>query len=134
MTLEEGLYAYLKDVANLKALIADRLYPGVMPQAGATPAVVYTRVSSVREHTMGDDPGLASPRVQLSCYAQTYAGAKSVAAEVRRALQNQRDVTWGGVGGVKVHAVLVENEADMPWEPDTRLYCTILDFIIWHEE
>ncbi len=134
MTLEEALYSYLKDVAGLKALVGDRIYPVVIPQKADMPAVAFQRVSGVREHTMGDDPGLAHPRIQFSCYGQTYSSAKNTAQEVRKALQDQRNTTWGGAGGVKVQAIMLENELDLPWEPDSRLFCAVLDFTIWHEE
>ncbi len=133
MTIEEALYSYLKGYAGLAALVSTRIYPLILPQDSTFPAVTYQRISGPRIHTMGNDPGLAYPRFQVSCWGKTYASAKAVAAQVIAALQNQRNTTWGGTGGVMVQASILESDRDL-YEPDTQVYHVPVDVTIWFIE
>ncbi len=137
MTLEEGLYAYLSGVSALTALVGKRIYPVVLPPNVVYPAVTYQRISGPRIHTMGNDPGLAYPRIQVSCWYRDisdpqkgYGQVKAVAEQVRLALQNQKSTTWGSV---TIQAVLFDGDNDL-YDPDTQVHQVALDFIIWCTE
>lgn len=132
VVIEEALYAHLSAYANLTALVSNRIYPKILPQKGTYPAITYQKISGPRLHTLQTDPGTARPRFQISCWAQTYNQAKAVAKQVQIALQDFSGV-MGGVGGVQVDAVLLENEYDA-FEDETGLYQVPVDFIIWHQE
>lgn len=136
MVIEEALYAHLSTFAGLAVLVSNRIYPLVLPQKGTYPSITYLKVSGRRLHALQTDPGMASPRFQISCWAQTYTQAKAVAKQVQAALQNFSGV-MGGAGGVQVDAVLFENEFDLyedETEGKTKLYHVPVDFIIWHQE
>lgn len=132
MNIGEALYAYLKVDVDLSALISTRIYSLTLPQNCTMPAVTYRQISGPRVHTMGSDPGLTHPRFQFSCWGSSYGSAKDVARKLQAALQDYKG-TMGGGGGVVVQASLLENELDI-YDPDTKLYCVPLDFIIWHLE
>ena len=132
MLLEQALYSYLSGVAGLTALVSTRIYPLMMPQDVTLPAVTYQRISGPRVHTMGTDPGLESPRFQLSSWASSYSSVKAVAEQVRLALQDYAG-TMGGAGGVVVQRAFLEGDQDF-YEPDTLIYQVASDFIIWAEE
>ena len=132
MLIEEAIYSYLSGHAGLIALVGTRIYPLVMPQNTILSAVTFSKVSGPRVHAMQQDAGLAYPRFQVSCWGATYKSAKDVAAQVRAALQDFKG-TMGGVGGVAVSGVFIQDENDL-YEPGTQVYHVALDFTIWHLE
>jgi hypothetical protein len=132
VVIEEALFSYLSGHAGLTALVANRIYPLVMPQGTTLPAVTFSKVSGPRVHAMQQDAGLAYPRFQVSCWGATYKQAKEVAGQVRAALQDFKG-TMGGPGGVVVSGVFIQDENDL-YEPNTQIYHVALDFVIWHLE
>lgn len=132
MVIEEGLYNHLSNHAGLTALVGTQIYPIVIPQGKTPPMVTFQKINGPRVHAMQQDAGMAYPRFQVSCWGMTYKSAKDVAAQVRAALQDFKG-TMGGVGGVVVSGVFIEDENDL-YEPGTQVYHVALDFIIWHLE
>lgn len=132
MHLEEALYTYLSTYAGLIALTSTRIYPEEKPQNCIMPAVVYSRISTPREHTMGTDPGLASPRFQFTIYDTNHKNMLDVKAQIKAALQDYSGV-MGGAGGVTVQAVILDDE-NAGYDAETKQYYTDVDYIIWHLE
>lgn len=132
MTIDDAIYAYLSTYAGLTALISTRVYPDVMPQGAVLPVIVHQQISGIRVHAMGNDPGLAYPQWQFTCWATTKLAAKTVAVQLRTALQNYSG-TMGGAGGVVVQRVYIDDEASGQ-DPPTGLFFVRQDYIIWHEE
>lgn len=129
-TLEAGLYAFLSNNATITALVKDRIYPLRMPDApGAWPVLVYHRISGARESTHTGNAGFGRARVQLSCWADSYAGAKQLALAVVQALHNY----LGPLGNITKTAVDVENEIDL-YDPPSRLYHVPVDVLIQYQE
>ena len=65
MHLEEALYTYLSTYAGLIALTSTRIYPEEKPQNCIMPAVVYSRISTPREHTYGHGSGSCKPAISV---------------------------------------------------------------------
>jgi len=130
MNLEEALFAYLKDHAGLKALVGTRIYPLILPQPPTLPAVTYFKVSLVNRRVMASPSDvLKQVRVQFSCWANTYSETKSVAEQVKVALQ---DFAGQMGGGVQVLDGNIINEQDL-YEDDTGIYHVPVDVLIMHE-
>ena len=131
MSLETGLYAFLAAQAALKALVASRIYPEAAPAAAKKPYLVYQRITTDRDRTMDGPNGLATPRMQVTCWAATYAGAIALAGAVADAIDGHS----GDLGGQAVQAVSVMDEGDMPdFAPEGetgRAYGRRLDLEIW---
>jgi len=132
MIIEEALYAYLTNYAELTALVGDRIYPVILPQNTTLPAVTFQRISGIREYSQSGPSGLAHPRFQFSCWAEKYEEAKAVAEQIRLALEGYKGM-MGGSDGVRVDAIYVEDDHDI-YDPETKEYHVALDAIIWHEE
>lgn len=132
MKLEEALFAHLKAHTGLSALVDSRIYPLVLPQPPTLPAVTYFKVSKVNKRTMASpSDSLKQVRVQLSCWANTYAKAKDVAEQVTVALQDYSGL-MGGTDGVRVLDGNIINEQDL-YEGDTGIYHIPIDVLILHE-
>ena len=130
MDIGEALYGYLSTYAGLTALISTRLYPDILPQTPTYPAVTMQLISRVRDHLFHADSTMAKSRYQFSCFGLTRTSAKVVSKQIRLALQNYS----GMMGGlVSVSAVEIDGEIDN-YETDVKVYSTMLDFLIWHEE
>jgi len=146
LTLEESLYAYLKDYAGLKSLVSDRIYPDRLPPGTTDASVVFEMVSGPRYHAMGKDVSLTSPRYLFYCWGTSKSSAVSVAKQVRAALQDYSSAAMGGTGGVTVQHIYLEDEYDgedawegrenplMPSDTGGLAKSRVLEFIIWYEE
>lgn len=131
LNIDEGLYAYLSAYAGLIALTSTRIYPLILPQDCALPAVTYQRISDPVDHAMGSDVTTYHPRYQVSCWATTYAGVQAVAAQVKAALRDYTSTAFGGAGGENVLRVFYEGTYSS-YDPNTEEYQEVLDFIIWY--
>jgi len=99
-------------------IIGTRLYPMRIPQNGSLPAAVYQRISAVPVTSMDGDSGLDDIRIQISCWAATYAQAVDLASKIRTAINSSslKSRTNG----------IIDNE-----DPETKNYGVIQDFSMW---
>ena len=111
MNIEEALYSCLTSDAGVAALVSTRIYPNVVPQDIALPAVAYQRISTTRVMAHDGPTGVANARFQFTVSASTYSSARNVANAIRTALDGFSGL-MGGQSGVKVEAVFVENDFD----------------------
>ena len=126
MSVESELRTRLESSTAVSALVSTRVYPTVLPQDVTLPAVSYFKVSGVRTHAMGTDPGLAHPQVQVSCWGATYTSAHAVKEAVRSALSR-----WASTGVVL--DTFLDNEVHL-FESDDDTHHIALDFTIHHTE
>lgn len=107
MSAETDLYALLSGAAGVTALVAARIYPDVLPEECAYPAIVFARASTapilgIGGQVFGEDIGLL-----IGCWAETRSAADAVAAAVEAAL----------TGGV-----FTRGGREAGFDPDTGLY------------
>ena len=130
--IEEALVSKVLANATVAATVGTRAYPLVVPEGATLPAIVYQRISGVREHTHDQVGDLARPRFQFGSMALSYAAAKGLANAIRAALDN-----FAGTHlGVRIDAIQVQNEIDVYNEStdEASTFITWLDFIVWHHE
>jgi hypothetical protein len=131
--MEAALIARLLGTAGVAALIGGtRVYPGSRPQGDQLPAIVLNWISGAPVYTDDGEAGLASVRVQIDCWGETYSSAKDVAQAVRASLS----AFQGTISGVTFQNILIEDERDDREDGlnDAQyLYRTNIDFIIWYE-
>lgn len=118
-----------------QALVGSRVYPLVLPDGQALPAVVYQRVTSNRlaAHTAIVGRGLVNATVQFSCIGASYASARAVATAVRQTLESLHET----VSGVDVDAVHFGDEEDGYSEPADKAgasFTVFLDATVWYCE
>lgn len=126
--LEEAVYAILTEDAAVGALVGTRVYPQVIPQDVALPAVAYSRIST-RRVKKRERRELARARVQVNAEASSYAGAKTLAAAVVGAL----DAVQRTIAGVQVQGSWPEGEGDEYGTTD-GIYGVRQDFMFWFRE
>ncbi|WP_315920436.1 DUF3168 domain-containing protein [Mesorhizobium sp. SP-1A] len=99
------------------------------PQGTMPPYVVMQRITGIRDYHMRGASGLVESRVQIDCYASTYAGAKSTAKSVNGILSGYR--------GGAIQAIFIDNERDLPTSDAgevNQLFRTSLDIMVHHKE
>ncbi len=132
MELHEAIYKQLSTATLTTQLGSTAIYPMVIPQGKALPAVTYQQISEVWSHTMGVDPGIRTSRYQLSYWSTSYKQVKLLADKGRNVLQ---DFSGDLGGSVTVQRIFFDNEVDLSdIDPETKLpiFHIAQDFIIWH--
>ncbi len=100
----------------LSSTFSGRLYPMIAPAAVTRPFGVYSRVSDVP--TTIHAGGAHETRIQIDIYAETYAGALSLAANATTAIN---------AAGFSVAEINAMDE----YEDDVKLYRVLLEFAFW---
>jgi len=134
--LEEGLHSYLSTYAGITALIGARVYSMRIPQGATMPCLTYQRISTPRINTH-DNSGIAgdltSPRFQFDAWGNTYASVKAINDQVRAALNGKTGSIGTAPSNITIRSALADNE-NPEYDPDSELYRSRSDYIIWIEE
>ncbi len=123
--IQETLRKKLIRHEDLYNLVKERIYILKLPQNPTYPAITYFKVSSPRHH----DLAVSYPRFQFDSWASSYSVARSVANEIRKAIQREKGI-WDGI---KVIQVVYLNESEL-YENDTKIYHIVTDFQILYRE
>lgn len=127
--MQVALRSMLRAVPSVAALCGERVDWGKRPAKDPYPGICLHMVGDREGQTLRGPDGLSRGRVQVDCYAQTYAGAAELAAAVRHALDGYRQ---GGFRGVflesqRDNTERGSNEAD-------RAARVSMDFLVnWRE-
>jgi hypothetical protein len=130
--MEEGIIGKLLATSGVTSLVSTRIYPGAIPQAAAMPAISVQRISGAPVYTDQGEAGLASARLEIDCWAETYSAAKQAARAVIAALS----AFVGTQGSQTFQYVLLDAERDFREGGSNAaeyLFRTNLDFIVWYE-
>ncbi len=127
--LEAAIYAILSADVDITAIVSTRIYPMFLPQDCPLPAITYFRVSTIRESSMHTDPGIATARIQVSCWARNAHDAGDLADKVRQGMHRY----IGVIAGITIKDNAIENEIST-YDPDTEEYQVALDFMVSHLE
>lgn len=132
MRAEQVIYALLSEAAGVTALVGTRIYPGVLPQGTALPALALEFISGVELPTVDATAGfnLLQARVQVTAIAKTYAEVKTVLEAVRAACNFQR----GTIAGVHVVSVRRDTIGPDLRDDDVQLFTQSIDFGITYQE
>lgn len=134
MKAEKVIHNRLSTHAGVSALVSTRVYPLVLPQEPTYPAITYAKVSSQRIEAVHSDPGMAIIRIQVTCWALTFDSVKSLAEQVRLALERYGTaVTGTTIAGVTVYDIRMGSEADA-YEPTLDAFASSIDFTVTHAE
>ena len=130
MSVEGAIFTQATTHAGLSALISTRAYLARGPQNPTLPILVFTRVSSEREHAMGSDANPTHARFQLMAMADDAGEVRDVADQVKLAFDR-----WSGtVDGTVIQGTLRDG-ADLDlYDDTTKTYMAAIDMMIHYEE
>jgi len=109
-TIETALYRILTEDASVYDSVEGRIYPVIVPQNAAMPAITYQQVSGPRVSSMDGPMGLAYINFQVNCWDDTYGMTRSLSEVVRKCL----DGYSGMVNSRVIKAIQLQTEGDMP--------------------
>ncbi|WP_254509887.1 tail completion protein gp17 [Anatilimnocola floriformis] len=130
--IRSSLRQYL--ATNLANLVGSRIFPLVLPQSAARPAITYARTTGGHDHNLKQATGSAIPVFELDCWADSYEAADQLAEAVRQKMQGFS----GTMGSVSVRAVILDDEVDAFEVPsdgsDNGIYRISLKYRIRYDE
>jgi hypothetical protein len=130
--MEEALIARLLADTGVAAIAGARVFPGSRPQGAALPAVVLNRISGGPLYADDGEVGLEQARIQIDCWAESYAAAKLLARAVTASLS----AFEGTVGATTFQFIELDIEQDLReggGDAASYPFRTALDFLVWAE-
>ena len=131
--IEEAVFLVLISSLQVTSLVSERIYPKVIPQNTNFPAVVYSQISGVRQHTLENTDKMVPSRWQFTCVAETYTELRGLSDAVKTALNNY----VGTVGTVHIQNIhfIDDNLASKNKQPIIKLInCNFDMFMITLDE
>lgn len=111
MQIEEALARHLAADGRVAGIVGTRIYPGTIPQDQTLEAIAYQRVPDEGPIMSHQGPlGVEKARLQVTCQAQKYSEALTLAQAVKTALQGFRGPM--APGGVNVYYCRVTADLD----------------------
>lgn len=133
MTIDKAIGNHLKQYAGLKILVADRIYSdSAIETCKLFPAIMFSLVSGIDEHTLGTDPAYTEERWQFTIIAKDPESRSNVSKQLKAAFKDFSGV-MGGAGGVNIQSVLQENRVDQYYEA-SKIYMRMVDFMFMYDD
>jgi hypothetical protein len=127
--IDEALYSLITSDDGCAEQIGTRVYPLMIPQNAALPAVCYQTITTQRKYHLRGPSHSPSPRMQITIKAATADNAVTVANLIRVLMEGYS----GTVSSVEIAGIFLENEYD-GFNLDTRSYTVRQDYRIQYKE
>lgn len=127
--IEDGLYAHLSAQSTITNIVADRIYPTILPQTPDLPAIVFHNLGSSPVSRQDGVPTLAKTTFQIDCFSNDNREAKLLAKAVREALESY----VGMMGAFSVQAVFVLNSGMDDFDDVPNDFRIMSEYEIWHK-
>jgi hypothetical protein len=106
--IDEALYALITGDDDCAAQLGTRVYPLMIPQNAALPAVCYQTITTQRAYSQQGPALTPAARIQITVKAASYDNAVVVANLIRNLLEGYKDTS----ANVDIQGVFLENEYD----------------------
>lgn len=129
MEIEQALKTYLQTQSGLTALVGTRILPDDISAGVALPAVIFFRVSDVKDHILTGQSKLERPIFQFSAYATTKAAVRAITNQLKTALCDYS----GTLSGLVIQYIQLQNEMSTiqtTGDGSQRVYVEDLEFEI----
>lgn len=110
---ENAVYHRLVSSPAVARLVGFQVYPVAVPKGAEFPFIVYRRANISRQSTLGGPILLPEVNLQIASWALYYDDARSLADEVRLALNGHT----GTIAGVTIHDMRLVSETDDYLDP-----------------
>ena len=125
MSVEIDIRTYMLTKTAITNIVGSRIHAQKLPPEATLPALVYNRVSTQRTYSHSGDSNFTTPRIQYSCFAENYEGAKDLAEQI----VSEMSGFSGTAGSSTIYSTFVEGELDM-LDPESKLYFIPVDLMI----
>ena len=138
-TIEQAMWYKVTSGTAVAALIGTKLYPVMIPDGVALPAVAYQRIATRRDPSLpvSTNNTLVMATFQYACIDDQYSVTKSIADAIRLQLDRFGGTVAYTGGTVVVDSILIRNEFTIYTETENRdnsTYTTFLDCQVWFYE
>lgn len=131
MSFEVGLVSLFNSNLRTTTLLAERIYPVLLPQDAALPAMSYTVISDLPIYSHHGPVGIRLARVQVDIWSLvSYEEAATIAEAVDMALSGYRGVA----AGVKFVAILNTGGNQSNFDIATGLWHRMLEYRVNYGE
>jgi hypothetical protein len=131
MTLAEGIRTHLASDAAIVAAVGDRIRPLRLAQGEAYPAITYQLIATTPRSTLDGATSRVRSLVQVTCWAESYLAAHSLAGLVRVRVSDSSGA-WGGVAVLRCEPPEVRDIEPFEGGGAPALYGVALDLPIHH--
>jgi hypothetical protein len=132
-----ALRALILSNPDIAALVADRVFPVVLPQGEIRDSIVYHRITETEIYHYRGPSWLMQTRFQIDSLSRSTDGAAHLADLVHETISGfAGDITFGGSPGdvCTVQGVFHSNLSSEAFDAATKLYSMGRDFFLWHNE
>lgn len=133
-SIETAVVTILAGDTDVTDQVDDRFFPLTVSQCEKMPAITYQQIDDRKMPTHSGPNTLLNTRMQIDCWAETYAEASALKKAVRLAL----DGFIGTVNGRKIGNIIMDDSRDlsrpMPGADELKRYGKSLDFMIVFNE
>lgn len=124
--IDVQMRTFLLEFPGVTAEVGQRIFPDPLPQGATLPAIAYSDISDVGDHTGPEGAGAYRRiRIQLAHWSQTREGATRLAETVRCVMDGYK----GSWSGTAIGAVLRKNSMTHQ-DAETGLWRTLSDYVI----
>jgi len=127
MSAGGAAYSILTAHAGTAALVQKRVYPVAIPQGEKLPAVVFAQIDIKPTHAGGADGTLEGAHLQVTPWAESYAGAHALAIQIRAALKDYK----GTADETAIQRIFIKKERDT-YDPETKSFGVVQEYMVWH--
>ena len=132
--ISQAVYEYLKTRKDIVERVKDRIYPIVLPQDAALPAIVYAPVLANYDSALQGDTGYVRQTMQFVCHDTTYKKSRELSRMVKKAFQDYH----GDMCGLWIEAVFIKTDyeynGNTALKYDTEEYMSSIEFDIQYNE
>lgn len=122
--IETKIFAHLNTstAITITSSISTRIYPIIVPQESAYPAITYTRISGGIQNDLQGYSNLENPLIVIDVWAASYKEAKNLSTRVHTVMGNATGFS----------ALLISDGDD--FIPEIEIYKISMDFSCWNKE
>ncbi len=126
MSLESAFRSMILSISPVVTLVGTRVYPLILPETPILPAIRYVPAGGTRVHSHDGVSGFQIQRIQVDCYAKTYAEVIALAAAIEAGMD--------GFNGSSpaTFAITLESDQDT-YEEQPRIWRRQMDFVVQYE-
>lgn len=121
------LYAILKARTEVTYFVGTRIYPIIIPEESAFPAISYSLISHDTDDAKGDKLKVHRIMFQVNMFGGSYGNLKLLETEVRRALLEPTSVAFLSDSG-KYSGTYFKNATEGEYDSKLNLYHLIHDY------
>jgi hypothetical protein len=134
-TIEGALRKKMIAASFINSIVGERVYPLRMPDNAILPAIVYTRITSERQHTLDGAGNLTYSRFVIDSYSnqESKNGGFAESIAIARAVQATLDGYRGPADGVDIQGILQMTEQHL-YDSELEIYRVSQDWMVIHRE